>query len=197
MTLLTVLILFAAVLGGYVYCYNGLVNSKLKVDEGWSGIIVQLKRRHELIPNLVNAARTAMSHESGILESILEARSNALAALADENHDTVNEAEAALTSALNGFVGYTEDNPEITATDNIQLLQRQLEETEDQIAASRRLFNGNVQAFNTKVMSIPWNFIANMKGFRPETMFEVDATEMVTINKPTDIAALGMDGDRR
>ncbi|MEM8840116.1 MAG: LemA family protein, partial [Pseudomonadota bacterium] len=87
MEFLIIILLFAAVIGGYVYCYNSLVTAKTKVDEGWSGITVQLKRRHELVPNLVSAARTAMSHESGILDRILDARTQALAALAGGNHE--------------------------------------------------------------------------------------------------------------
>ncbi|MEM8796362.1 MAG: LemA family protein [Pseudomonadota bacterium] len=197
MEFLIIILLFAAVIGGYVYCYNSLVTAKTKVDEGWSGITVQLKRRHELVPNLVSAARTAMSHESGILDRILDARTQALAALAGGNHEDVNKAEGELTAALQGFVGYTEDNPEITATENIRLLQQQLEETEDQIAASRRLFNGNVQAFNSKVLSIPWNIIANMKKYETLPMFEVEATEMKMISQPVNIAALGMDGEKK
>ena len=193
----TIISIIAIAIVGYVLCYNGLVSSKLKVDEGWAGITVQLKRRHELIPNLVTAAQTAMHHESAILDNILKARSDALNALAGGDHEKVNKAESALTAALQGFVSYSEDNPEITATENIQLLQKQLEETEDQIAASRRLFNGNVKAYNTKVMSIPWNFIANMKGFKLEPMFEVELTEMKAISKPVDIAAMGLGGDRK
>ena len=197
MTFLTILILLAALIGGYVVCHNSLVNASLKVDEGWSGITVQLKRRHELVPNLVDAARTAMSHESDIFDKILTARTQAIEALAGRNQQDVGEAEAALSSALHGLIGYTEDNPDITATDNIRLLQQQLEETEDQIAASRRLFNGNVQSYNAKVGSIPWNFIAQSKGFKPAAMFDVDEAEMSKISKPVKLADLGMDGAQK
>lgn len=197
MTFLTIILILAVLIGGYVIGYNGLVQGKLKVEEGWSGITVQLKRRHELVPNLVDAARTAMQHDTAMLDKILDARSNALEALTSGDQQTVMQAESALSGALRGFVGYSEDNPEISATENIQLLQKQLEETEDQIAASRRLFNGNVQAYNAKVLSLPWNFIANMKGFTPATMFEVSATEMAAISKPVRIADMGMDGAQK
>ena len=181
------IIIFALLIGGYVFVYNGLVSAKMKVDEGWSGITVQLKRRHDLVPGLVQAVRSAMKYETDILDNIIEARSNALAALAGDDHKEVNHAEAALSSALGKFIGYTEDNPEITATANIGQLQSQLEETEDQISAARRLFNGNVQAYNTKVMSIPWNFIASLKGFKTQAMFEVDAVEMKQFSTPPSI----------
>lgn len=182
---------------GYSYCYNGLVSSRQKVDQGWPCITVQLKRRHELVPNLVKAARIAMRHESGILDRILEARTEALDALASGDHDTVNMAEGELTSALQGFVGYFEDNPEITATENIRLLQKQLEETEDQIAASRRLFNGNVQACNTKVLSIPWNFITSRKNFKTVPMFTADQTEMKVLSKSIHLAEPDTGGKAR
>ncbi len=191
---LVIVSLILLLIAGYVTCHNSLVKAALKVDQGWSGITIQLKRRHELVPNLVDAARTAMSHETHFLDKILAARSTALTALAGGSHQDVMEAETALSSALQGFVGYSEDNPEITATESLQLLQKQLEETEDQIAASRRLFNGNVQAYNAKVMSIPWNIVARMKRFKPATMFEVDPTHMAEITKPVKLAELGMGG---
>ena len=83
----TIISIIAIAIVGYVFCYNGLVSSKLKVDEGWAGITVQLKRRHELIPNLVTAAQTAMHHESAILDNILKARSDALNALAGDDYE--------------------------------------------------------------------------------------------------------------
>lgn len=177
-----IILLVALGIGAYVYFYNSLVNAKLKVDEAWSGITVQLKRRHDLIPNLVEAVRSAMGHEASIIDKILSARSEALQALATGDHGDVNKAEAVLSSALSSFVGYAEDNPEITATTNIGQLQSQLEETEDQIAAARRLFNGNVQAYNAKIISIPWSFIASIKGFKTEAMYEVDRVELKAIS---------------
>lgn len=126
-----------------VVCHNGLVSGKTKVDEAWSGTGVQLKRRHELVPNPVNSIRSAMAHERNVLDRILEARTHALNALAGRDHDKTKEAETNLTTQLQRFVGYTEDNPEITATETVRLLQQQLEETEDQIAASHRLFKGS------------------------------------------------------
>lgn len=181
MELLIVILIIA--LGGYVFCYNGLMKARQKVDEAWSGITVQLKRRHELVPNLVHAAKIAMKHEDAMLQKIMDTRNAAVAALASSNPETINNAEAALGAELTKFVGYSEDNPELRATENISKLQTQLEETEDQISAARRLFNGNVQAYNTKVLSIPWNFIARMKGMELAKMFEVDAVELKAISK--------------
>lgn len=189
---LTLIVLALLVIGVYVLCYNGLVAARQKVDQGWSGITVQLKRRHALVPNLVQSVRSAMDHESGMLDRILEARSTALAALAGNDHADVAKAEAALSDALGRFVGYTEDNPEITAGENIALLQKQLEETEDQIAAARRLYNGNVEAYNTKVLSIPWTFIARMNNYKTEPMFDVDPVEMKRIVTDPSVGDLGL-----
>ncbi|MEO0917598.1 MAG: LemA family protein [Pseudomonadota bacterium] len=175
----------------WAICQNGLVAAREKVSEGWSGITVQLKRRHALVPNLVQAAQTAMNHENEIFDKLLEARTTAAAALTSGAQDEVNQAEAALTAALSRFAGYAEDTPEITANDNIQLLQKQLEETEDQIAASRRLYNGNVAAYNTRLDQIPWSFVAARGDFSKAKLFEVSQAEMATISQDVALSDLG------
>ena len=157
-------------------CHNMLVDARQRVQEGWSGVTVQLKRRHVLVANLVDAARSAMTHETAILDRILEARTRALEALA--RSDQVTEAEAALSDALGRFVAYAEDNALVTATATIALLRKQVGETEDQIAAARRLVNGNVQAHNTRALSIPRSVVARLNRFEPAAMFEVDPVEM-------------------
>jgi len=179
----------------WAICQNGLVAAREKVSEGWSGITVQLKRRHALVPNLVQAARSAMAHEEGIFERLLEARQTAAAALTAGAPEEIGAAEAALSAALSNFAGYAEDTPEITANENIKLLQKQLEETEDQIAAARRLYNGNVAAYNTKIDQIPWSFVAARGDFNKATLFEVSAAEMAKISQDISVADLGL-GDR-
>ena len=159
-------------------CHNMLVGARQRVQEGWSGITVQLKRRHVLVANLVDAARSAMTHETAILDRILEARTRALDALARSDQAAVTEAEAALSDALGRFVAYAEDNALVTATATIALLRKQVEETEDQIAAARRLVNGNVQAHNTRALSIPRSVVARLNRFEPAAMFAVDPVEM-------------------
>lgn len=180
---LILILLVAAVVGIYVLCFNSLMAAKFRVDEAWSGITVQLKRRHALVPNLVQAARTALGHEQAIVDKIVSARSAALEALASDRHEDIAKAEAGLTQALGQLIAYTEDNPEITANENLVVLQRQLEETEDQVAAARRIYNGNVQAFNTRVASIPWNFVAGLNGLKPSQMFTLDAAEFQEVSK--------------
>ncbi|MEO1641331.1 MAG: LemA family protein [Pseudomonadota bacterium] len=175
----------------FAICQNGLVAAREKVSEGWAGITVQLKRRHALVPNLAQAAQTAMQHENAIFDRLLEARQAAAAALTGGGQDAVNEAEAELTAALNQFAGYAEDTPEITANENIQLLQKQLEETEDQIAAARRLYNGNVAAYNTKLDQIPWSFVAKRGDFQKARLFEVSQSEMQKISQDVVLSDLG------
>lgn len=210
-----VFILLALAAGMYVFCHNTLMSARFRVDEGWSGIIVQLKRRHALVPNLVQAARTALGHEQAIVERIVTARTQALEALAgdarsgdkqndggqndggqnggaqnDEGHAEIAKAEAGLSRALGQFLAYTEDNPELSANENLVILQKQLEETEDQVAAARRIYNGNVQAYNTRVASIPWNLVAGLKKMKPSRMFALDDAELETISRDPSLDAL-------
>ena len=192
MEFLLVIVLILMIPAGWVLCQNSLVAARNKVSEAWSGITVQLKRRHALVPNLVQAAKSAMAHESGVIDRILEARVTALEALKTNEPNAVNAAEAGLSQALSNFIGYSEDNPELSANENLRLLQSQLEETEDQIAAARRLYNGNVQAYNTKTQLIPWSFVAANGRFPLAELFSVSEVEMKTISKDVSIADLGL-----
>jgi len=190
--LLTILIiLILAVPVTWAVCQNGLVAARERVNEGWAGITVQLKRRHALVPNLVQAAKTAMAHEHAIFDKLLEARTQAVTAMTSGTQDGVSEAEAALSAALSSFIGYAEDTPELTANENTQLLQKQLEETEDQIAAARRLYNGNVAAYNIRIDQIPWSFVASRGQFDKAALFEVSAVEMQRISQDVSLSDLG------
>ena len=171
---------------------NALVAGRERVNEGWSGITIQLKRRHALIPNLVQAAQTAMSHENSIFDKLLAARTEAVRLVSSGSRDEITEAEAHLTAALNDFVGYAEDTPEITANGNIQLLQTQLEETEDQIAAARRLYNGNVTVYNMRLDQIPYSYVAARGGFERAALFEVDEAEFRRISQDLSVSDLGL-----
>jgi LemA protein len=181
MTGLILTLLLVAVLGIYILVYNGLGQAVTQVEQGWSGIEVQLKRRHDLVPDLVTAVKSAMRHENTIFERILEARTQAIKAMAGHDPETMGVAEAALAGSLKGLIAYVEDNPEITATGNIATFQRQLEETEDQIAAARRLYNGNVQNLNARIVTFPGNVVAAVHRFQPAKSFE---------NSPADRAAI-------
>ncbi|MEO0917056.1 MAG: LemA family protein [Pseudomonadota bacterium] len=175
---------------------NTLVATRERVNEGWSGITIQLKRRHALVPNLVDAAKTAMAHETAIFDRLLDARTEAVRRLSSGSPAEITEAEATLTAALNDFVGYAEDTPEITANENIKLLQSQLEETEDQIAAARRLYNGNVTAYNMKLDQVPYSFVASRGGFQRASLYEVDEAEFKRISQDVSVAGLGLGGGK-
>lgn len=190
------LLILAALAALAVMLYNRLVAASQKVDEAWSGITVQLKRRHDLVPNLIAAARSAMAHETAFLTQITQAREAAVSAMASGSAETVSAAEAALSASMRGLLAYTEDNPEVTAGENLVALQSQLEETEDQIAAARRLYNGNVQRYNTQVLSFPANLIAGPIGFSTRTMFELDPGERAALEiVPSAAAGLAPPGE--
>ena len=181
-TLIALLFVTALVLAVYVLTFNGLGIAATKIEQGWAGIEVQLKRRHDLTPQLVSAVRSAMAHETAILSAILEAREKAMGVITTHDPAAVAESEAVLSKALNRLLAYAEDNPEITATANIRTLQKQLEETEDQIAAARRLYNGNVQNLNARIASFPGNLVANLHRFRTAAPFALARAEQQAAN---------------
>ena len=158
-----------------IAAYNGMIRSRNKVDEAWSGIDVQLKRRHDLVPNLVESVKGYASHEKSTFEKVTQARAAAMQASGPEE---AGKAETQLTQALGGLRVVAEQYPELRATENFQQLQRQLSELEDEIQASRRIYNSNVQQYNTRIQQFPWSIIANQGGFTAKTFFEIgDAAE--------------------
>ncbi len=162
----------------FVLTYNGLTAAQTRVVQGWSGIEVQLKRRHDLVPNLVKAVRSAMGHEDTMLRTVTESRERALAALSRGDAGEISQEEARLTGALHTLIAYSESFPDLKATTNIETFQRQIEETEDQIAASRRLYNGNVQDLNRRILGIPGNLVAPLAGVSLAASFELDPAEV-------------------
>lgn len=171
----------------YVLARNSLFAADQKVKSAWAGIEVQMKRRHELIPNILKAVSAAMRHEHSIIDKVVEARRAALSAMETHSPEAVQRAESALTTSLRGFFAYAEDNPEITANSNIRTLQTQLEEAEDQIAAARRIYNGNVEVYNTRVLSIPWNYIAAWHRFQVKPMLQLDENEKDAVYRPVEV----------
>ncbi len=161
---LAVLILWAA------FSYNSFVRLVNRVKESWADIDVQLKRRYDLIPNLVNTVKGYATHEAGTLEKITEARSKAMQA---SNIDEKGKAENMLSGALKSLFAVAESYPDLKANVNFLELQRELSDTENKIQASRRFYNGNVMILNTKVDSFPSNIIANIFGFDKTAFFEI------------------------
>src|SRR5438045_2265185 len=153
----------------YVLARNGIIRLRNQCDEAWSGIDVQLKRRHDLIPNLVESVKGYASHERETFEKVTQARAAAMQAQGPEQ---AGKAESQLTAALGGLRVVAEQYPQLRATENFQQLQRQLSELEDEIQASRRIYNSNVQQYNTRIQQFPWSIIANQGGSTAKTCFE-------------------------
>jgi LemA protein len=153
-----------------VSLYNKLVALKVQADSAWSDIDTQLKRRHDLIPNLVETVKGYAAHEKGVFEKVTEARSRAMAA---QTPAQVSQAEGMLTQALRGLYAVAENYPELKANQNFMALQQSLTQTEDAISGSRRSYNGAVQELNTKIETVPSNIIASMFNFKPREFFEI------------------------
>jgi LemA protein len=155
----------------FVFVRNSIIGSRNRVDEAWSGIDVQLKRRHDLVPNLVEAVKGYAQHEQATFEKVTQARSAAMQA---QGPAEAGPAEGALSQALGGLRVVAEQYPELRATENFQQLSRNLAELEDEIQASRRIYNSNVQAYNTKIQVFPNSIVANSGGFSEREFFEIE-----------------------
>ena len=159
----------------FVLIRNSIISSRNRVDEAWSGIDVQLKRRHDLVPNLVETVKGYATHERETFEKVTQARAAAMQASGPAE---ASQAEGMLSQALGGLRVVAEQYPELRATENFQQLSRNLSELEDEIQAARRIYNSNVQSYNTKIQIFPNSVIANQGGFTPREFFEIeDATE--------------------
>jgi LemA protein len=155
--------------------FNGLVRSRNRVKEAWSDIDVQLKRRHDLIPNLVETVKGYAAHESGVFENVTKARSAAMGANTIEEK---GQAENMLSSALKSLFAIAEAYPQLRAVESFAKLQDELSDTENKIQAARRFYNTNVLDLNNKIQVFPTNIFASMMGFKLETFFQVgDETE--------------------
>lgn len=158
----------------FVMMYNGLIKLKNRVDEAWSDIDVQLKRRHDLIPNLVNTVKGYATHEKELFEKITQARAQAIGA---QNPADKEKAENMLSGTLKSLFAVAENYPDLKANQNFLELQRELTDTEDKIQASRRFYNGNVRDFNTKIETFPTNIFAGMLHFVKRDFFQVEEGE--------------------
>ena len=168
--LIVVVVVIVAVLAGM---YNGLVKRRNQVDNSWSQIDVQLKRRHDLIPNLVEAVKDYMSFEQETLTNVTKARAAAIDASA-KGPQAVAEAENALTGTLKSLFAVTENYPDLKANQNVMQLQEELTSTENKIAFARQFYNDSVQKFNTKIQTFPTVLIAGMFNFSAREFFEAE-----------------------
>lgn len=175
MNLGTVLIGIIVIIGLYIWAtYNALVTVKTRIKEALSGIDVQLKRRTDLIPNLIETVKGYAAHEKGVFENVTVARANLLSAQSPSDKAQANNM---LTGTLKSLFAVAEAYPELKASENFSELQRQLEDTEDKIAFSRQFYNSNVLEYNTKIRVFPSNILANMFSFSEETFFEATGEE--------------------
>jgi LemA protein len=178
---LAVVVVLVLVIG---FIYNGLVRARQRTNEAWSDISVQLKRRYDLIPNLVNTVKGYATHEKTVFEDVTKARANAL------NAQTVTEAAQAdnqFQAALKSLFAVTENYPDLKANQGFQQLQGELVDTEDKIQAARRFYNGAARDLNIKIQTFPTNILAGMMGFKIRDFFDVDAGEAAAVAKPVDV----------
>lgn len=169
--ILAVVVVVALWLAG---AFNGLVRAHNRVKEAWSDINVQLRRRHDLIPNLVETVKGYATHEESVLEAVIKARTEAVTA---GNLAQKGQAENVLTGALGKLFALSEAYPTLRASENFAKLQDELTDTEDKIQASRRFYNTNVMSYNTKLEQFPTNLIASSFGFSREEYFQLDSAE--------------------
>jgi LemA protein len=166
--IVVIVIVLALIVAG---TYNGLVQARNRCDEAWSTIDVQLKRRHDLIPNLVETVKGYATHESEAFEKVSNARAAAMSA---KSPGESGVAEGFLSQALGGLFAIAEAYPQLRAVESFTQLQAELSNTEDQIAAARRVYNGNVQTYLTKTQQFPGALIAGPFGFTKRDFFEID-----------------------
>jgi len=172
MNSIIVLIIVVAVILYVISLYNVLVRMRNQVKNAWSQIDVQLKRRHDLLPNLVETAKGYMKHERETLESITNARAAAMGA---RGVDEASKAEGALQGALSKFYLVVENYPDLKANQNFLSLQEELTSTENKVGFARQFYNDEVMKYNTKVEAVPTNIVANMFSFTKESFFELDS----------------------
>ena len=164
-------VIIIAIIGLVILLYNSLVQLKVLVDEAWSGIDVQLKRRYDLIPNLVETVKGYAKHEKQTFEKIAELRTSAM------NAKTVAEkgkADGMLTATLKTLFAVAENYPELKANENFLSLQSSLNEIETEVQGARRYYNGTVRDYNTKIMVFPNNLLAGMLGFKAREFFQAE-----------------------
>ena len=169
---MTILYIVLAVLVlGLIFIYNGLIQSRNRVDEAWSDIEVQLKRRYDLIPNLVNTVKGYAKQESSVFENVTKARTMAMGAgtMAEKLKD-----ENMLSGALKSLFAVAEAYPDLKSNKNFMKMKSDLTDTEDKIQAARRFYNGNVRDYNTKLQVFPTNLIAGPFGFTKREFFDID-----------------------
>lgn len=185
MAILIIVIVVLVLVAIFAAMYNGLVRLNVRSDEAWSDITVQLKRRYDLIPNLVNTVKGYASHEKTVFEDVTKARANALNA---QGPAQTAKAENQFSQTLKSLFAVSENYPQLKASDNFQKLQDELTDTEDKIQASRRFYNAIVRDFNTKRKVFPTSAFANMLGFKQDKeFFELDDADNAAVQNAVEV----------
>ncbi len=175
MPILIIIVVLLVVIAGFLWAsYNSLVSLRNRIESGWAQIEVQLKRRHDLIPNMVETVKGYAAHESGTLEKVIQARNAAVAAKGPAG---AAAAENGLTRSLGSLFALGEAYPDLKANTNFLQLQEELSGTEGKIAYARQYYNDEVRAYNTKVQGFPTNLIAKRFGFKEREYFQTDEAE--------------------
>lgn len=176
-----IVVIVLMIVGVLAAMYNSLVRLNIKAQEAWSGITIQLKRRADLIPNLIETVKGYAAHESGVFEKVTEARS-AIMSAAGTSPAAAAAADNQMTGALKSLFAVAENYPELKANQNFLDLQAQITDTEDKVSASRRFYNSTVTEFNTKRTVFPTNIFATMLGFtKDKEFYDVPASEQAAI----------------
>lgn len=181
---LILILILALVVIWAIALYNKFIRLRTRSDEAWSDIDVQLKRRYDLIPNLIETVKGYASHESGTLQKVTEARTKAMGAQTVEEHA---QAENMLSGALKSLFAVSEGYPDLKANENFLELQRELTDTENKIQAARRFYNTNVRDLNIAVESFPSNVVANVFKFNKREFFEIDESEAAAAKDPVKV----------
>lgn len=183
--ILIVLVIFVVLVAIGGAMYNGLVRLNVQSDEAWSDITVQLKRRYDLIPNLVNTVKGYATHEKSVFEDVTAARANALSA---QGPADAAKADNQFQQTMKSLFAVAENYPDLKASQNFQELQGELTDTEDKIQASRRFYNGVVRDFNTKRKTFPTSIFAGMLGFKQDKeFFELNDADAAAAAEPVNV----------
>jgi len=177
MALWIILAIVVILIFWFVAIFNGIVSLRNRTQEAWADIDVQLKRRHDLIPNLVETVKGYAKHEKELFEKVTQARASAIQA---KGAQEAAEKENLLTEALKSVFAVAENYPELRASENFQKLQDELTDTENKIEAARRFYNGNVRDFNIKIQVFPNSMVAGMIGAKPFELFGAAEDEKAT-----------------
>lgn len=188
--LLVVLILVAALaLVGYgVMIYNSLIRKRVATDNAWSQIDVQLKRRHDLIPNLVETVKGYAGHEKDTLERVIQARNAAVSATKTDSVAESSQAENMLTGALRQIFALSESYPDLKANQNFLELQEEISSTENRISFARQHYNDSVAVYNASIQQIPQNIVAGIGGFKAKEFFELSEAEAEAAQQPPQVS---------